>query len=125
MHSIRFLSQVTFSLGIVLPIMTACSDSQPVTFAGDLTPLAGVCEPAGRAVLVKRGKYVDFTPSQGVLILHGQIAPDGQVKAQAQTVSADRKPYPLTLAAKRDGSEIGGTYVTPRCRYAVKLSESP
>ena len=125
MHKIRFLSQVIIVLTLTLPVLAACGGNEPVTYAGDLTPVSGVCEPPGRAVLVKRGKYVDFTPSQGVLILHGQIAPDGQVAAGAQTLSADRKPYHLTLAARLDGPNIGGTYVTPRCRYAVKLSAAP
>ncbi len=125
MQTIRFLSQEALLLALCAVGLAACGANQPVTYAGDLTPIAGTCDPAGRAVLIKRGQYVAFTPRQGVLILNGKIGPGGQVAATAQTPGADRKPYQVKFAATLAGDAITGAYTTPRCRYAVKLSLSP
>jgi hypothetical protein len=125
MQAIRFLSQTLSVLAASAVILAACGGDQAVTYAGDLTPMAGSCDPPGRAVLIKRGAYVSFTPTQGVLILNGQIGPDGHLTASADTSGADRQPYHLKLDAAVAGPAIAGTYVTPRCRYAVKLVQSP
>jgi hypothetical protein len=125
MHPYRFLSQTTPALSAAALVLAACGANQAVTFAGDLTPVAGACDAPGRAVMIKRGQYVEFTPRQGVLILNGQIDPGGHVIASAQTPGADRKLYTLKLDAALSGPIIAGTYVTPRCRYAVTLSQSP
>jgi hypothetical protein len=121
MHKLRFLSQA------VAPalLLAACAADAPVTYAGDLVPQAGTCDPPVRASLIKRGRDVDFTPSQGVLILTGQIAPSGAITAHLQTQGADHKPYALKLTANLSGTTITGDYITPRCRYAVRLTPSP
>jgi hypothetical protein len=110
---------------MLLAALAGCSANQPVTYAGDLTPTAGTCDPPARAVLIRRGHYVQFTPRQGVLILDGQVAPGGRISAEADRPGADGKPYRLLLQAALAGPAITGSYVTPRCRYAVKLAESP
>ncbi len=120
MHSMRFLSQAILALA-----PAACAADAPTTYAGDLTPQAGACDPPSRAILVRRGANLQFTPTQGVLILSGQIAPSGQVLASLASQGADHKPYLLKLTAKLDGRTIVGTYATPRCRYAVHLNQSP
>jgi hypothetical protein len=109
----------------MLLILSGCAGDDRFTYAGDLTPTSGSCEPPGRAMLIRHGRYVQFTPRQGVLILDGQIAPDGQVTASLDTQGADRKPYHLILRAQLAANQVTGTYITPRCRYAVSLSISP
>jgi len=105
---------------LTLSTMAGCA-VQPTTYSGDLTPVAGTCDPPARAVLVKRGQYVQFTPREGVLILDGKIAPDGATTASLDSPGANGKPYHLSLAATLTPSGISGVYVTPRCRYRVDL----
>lgn len=108
---------------LALPLLASCAGANaPVNFRGKLTPVAGTCEPPGDALLIRRGRFVQFTPREGVLILEGQIAPDGSVSASLQTPGADRRPYRLTLRATLAGTSIKGEYVTPRCRYRVDLA---
>jgi hypothetical protein len=109
---------------ITLLIVSACAGEERITYAGDLTPSSGTCDPPGRAALIRHGRYIQFTPRQGVLILDGQVAPDGKVTASLDTPGADRKPYHLTFDARLTSSTINGTYITPSCRYTVSLSLS-
>ncbi len=121
MQALGFLSQTL----CMATILAACSGSAPVTYAGDLTPQSGACDPPSRAILVRRGPDLQFTPAQGVLILDGQITPAGELTASLSTPGADHKPYLLKLTAILAGQTITGSYVTPRCRYAVHLAQSP
>ena len=121
MRTPRLISQT------LLPVLllAACAANAPVTYAGKITPQSGTCDPPGRAVLIKRGRDLEFTPTQGVLILAGQITPSGDITAVFAGPGADHKPYLLKLTATLAGQAIDGTYVTPRCRYAVHLARSP
>ena len=119
MHKLSFISQLAG-----LALLAACAADAPVSYAGNLTPQSGACDPASRAVLVKRGRDLEFTPSQGVLILSGQVTPSGDLAAALSTPGADHKPYLLKLSATLSGDTITGTYVTPRCRYKVLLTKS-
>ncbi len=123
MHTERLLSQSV--LVLVTLALFGCSADAPVTYAGDLTPTAGTCDPPGRAVLIRRGHYIQFTPRQGVLILDGQVSPAGQIAAETTAPGADRKPYCLALSATLSGQTVSGTYVTPRCRYTVEMRAAP
>jgi hypothetical protein len=125
MHKPSLSSQATLIPLTTLLIVSGCAGEDRMTYGGDLTPTSGSCEPTGRAMLTRHGRYVQFTPREGVLILDGQIAPDGQVTASLDTHGADRKPYHLTLRAQLTANQVTGTYTTPRCRYAVSLSASP
>ena len=120
MHIQRFLSQTTF-----LGLLAACAADGPTTYAGTLIPQSGACDPPSRASLVKRGRDIAFTPAQGVLILVGQASPSGDIAAALTNPGADHKPYTLKLTATLTGPTIAGTYLTPRCRYAVRLTQAP
>ena len=119
MHKLSLISQAT-----ILALLAACAADAPVTYAGTLTPQSGACDPTSRAVLIKRGRDLQFTPSQGVLILSGQVTPSGGIAAALSTPGADHKPYQLKLAATLAGDTITGAYLTPRCRYKVQLAKT-
>jgi hypothetical protein len=121
MRTARLISQTT----LCALFLANCATRAAITYAGDLTPQSGTCDPPARAILVTRGRDLQFTPTQGVLILPGQITPSGHIEAALQTQGADRKPYLLKLTATLTGQAISGTYVTPRCRYAVHLTQAP
>ena len=109
---------------LMLASLSTCGDNAPVTYAGDVVPQAGVCDPAARAVLVRQGHYVRFTPHDGVVILTGEVAPDGAIAAKVTAPSADHKPYEITFHGKLDGQAIIGNYISPRCRAAVSLKRA-
>lgn len=124
MRSSSLISHIPLIPLISLLILAGCAGEERVTYAGDLTPKSGTCDPPGRAMLSRHGRYVQFTPRQGVLILDGQVTPDGQVTASLDTPGADPKPYHLSLTAQLTANTVTGTYTTPRCRYAVSLGVS-
>jgi hypothetical protein len=104
-------------------LLTACGANQPISYAGQMSPQSGVCDAAAPAVLVKRGRYVQFTPQEGTLVLSGQTASDGTVQASLDTLGADRKPYHLSFQGRLTDRAGTGQYVTPRCRYIVTLRQ--
>ena len=61
-----------------------------------------------------------FAPDSGTIILTGHLTA-GQLAASLTLPGADKKPYPVTFAANLNATTISGTYITPRCRYAVSL----
>ena len=122
MHKPRLFSLSGLVALAAASSLAACASEQ-ASFAGDLTPVAGTCDAASRALLVKRGRYLQFTPRQGVLVLDGAVAADGKLAASLKTQGADRKPYPLSFTATLTGRDVSGEFVTPRCRYAVHLKQ--
>ena len=99
---------------------TAATDGQ---WFGDMAPEQPALGcPPGRASLVSTRNVVLFTPNEGTQTLAGTIAATGAVTAERTTTGADKKPYVAALAARVEGGAITGTYATPRCRYAVRLS---
>ena len=102
-----------------LLLVSACA-SQQVIYSGYLQPIAGVCDPAARAELTRRGKAVLFVPNSGTITLIGHQ--DGAVITASTTlVGADKKPYRLILNGQSHDQAIQGIYETPRCRYKVSL----
>ena len=85
-------------------------------------PAAPGCPP-GRASLVATRNGVLFTPNEGTRTLEGASVPqDGTIAAERTTTGTDKKPYVTRLAARLADSAVTGTYTTPRCSYAVKLT---
>ena len=108
-----------------LLLLTACAGPTAATdgqWFGDMTPLqpAPGCPP-GRANLVSTRNAVLFTPGEGTQTLAGMIAADGTMTAERVTTGADKKPYAVAFTARIADGVISGSYVTPRCRYAVRL----
>jgi hypothetical protein len=105
---------------LLLPLLSACAAPRTDIFAGPLTPQSGTCDPPAQATLTLRDNTLVFAPNSGTLILNGAIA-GAIVQAAATLPGADRKPYPVSFQATRQGNLISGTYTTPRCRYHVAL----
>ncbi len=119
-----FLSYIRQSLLLTLPL-AACAGDPLITYTGTLTPTAGTCDATNRATLQRHGANLQFTPQDGVLVLDGTVSPAGAINASTTSTSMDRKPYHLTFTGQVAGNAITGAYVTPRCRYAVKLTAAP
>jgi hypothetical protein len=93
-------------------------------FNGALRPLSGTCDPSATAILTLRHHAVAFAPNTGTLVLRGTADQSGHINAELTLPGIDHKPYPLSLDATIQGDTIRGTYSTPRCRYAVALTQS-
>ncbi len=101
---------------------TASSDGE---WFGDLTPdPASPGCPSGRASLTSRRAGALFNPNEGTQTLAGTITRAGTVMATRSTVGVDKMPYNATLAARLEDGSVTGTYITPRCRYTVRLRRS-
>ena len=120
---IHFMRRLTLLL-----LLAACASPTTSTdgeWFGDMTPdQASASCPPGRASLVSRRASALFTPNEGTQTLNGTITPEGTITATRSTTGADKKPYAVTLAARMADGSITGTFVTPRCRYAVRLRRS-
>lgn len=119
-----FSSLLLLSLGI-----SACA-TNPVGLQGRWTgmvqPVSGTCDPASQAVLIIEGGRTPpfatiFTPTGGVLALHGNSDGVSQAAADLQVTSMNHQPYALAFNGTRDGDLIRGSYITPRCRSNVVL----
>ncbi len=105
----------------LLPLMlAACADAPSTIYAGPVTPQSGMCDPVSQATLTLRKSAFVFAPDSGTIILTGHLTA-GQLAASLTLPGADKKPYPVTFAANLNATTISGTYITPRCRYAVSL----
>jgi hypothetical protein len=93
-----------------------------------LTTDQGACGPgfdaAGKATasLVLKGSDVQFAPSDGVLVLPGQVNASGHVVASLNAMGADHKPFPQAFEGDQTGDVITGRFATPRCRASVVLT---
>jgi hypothetical protein len=91
---------------------------------GPVTPEGGShCGTAtnGTLTMVSKDRAITFTPNDGVLVLHGAIAPDGAVHAALDITGSSHRSFPLRLDGTLTQAGINGTYTTPRCRSHVDL----
>ncbi len=123
--------------------------SREARYTGDLTP-QGACGTVGHGTLTVIGQQVAFTPTDGVLLLRGTLAPDGTAHAELTTAGAGHggdalsgapaaapkagdakagepkagghKPFVMTLTAKVAEETVAGSYATPRCTFTVALT---
>jgi hypothetical protein len=107
----------------MLLLLSSCSDTRTVNFAGDLKPLAGVCDPQTRATLTLRRGQIIFAPAEGTLLLHGEINGTA-LTANLHLVDANKRPYTLSFHGTRSGPDIQGVYETPRCKYSTALQQT-
>ncbi len=104
--------------------LTGCAEMLPGTdarYTGRVVPESACGTEAPATLVVRRSRFT-FTPTDGVLLITGDVAPDGTLAGQLTTPGVDRKPFTMTLAARIAATEVDGTYVTPRCRFRVTLS---
>ena len=90
-------------------------------YVGSIVPETA-CGAEVSATLVTRGSRFSFTPTDGVLLIAGDVAADGSVAGQLVTPGVDHKPFTMKLAARIAGAEVSGTYTTSRCRFRVALT---
>ena len=108
-------------LGIAA-VLGNCGGGLPTYFAGDLMPVAGVCDQPGRATLSRAGTAVEFSPRSGVLILTGKLEPGGEIFATLHGTSAGHQRVVLTFNGALHGKRVWGTYTDGRCRYSASLN---
>ncbi len=108
-----------------LALLASCAlGDQDAIFAGPVMPVRGECDSPSRATLTVRHRNIEFAPTSGVLVLLGALGPDGRIDAGLTRPGIDGKPFRLSLKARLAGSVIAGDYVTPRCRYTVRLTRT-
>jgi hypothetical protein len=103
-------------------LLVACAPRQ-ARYTGTLTPETA-CGMAGRATLTVMDGRATFAANDGALLVPGEVAPDGTLSGRLVLTGADRKPYPLTLEGTVTEEVATGSYVTPRCRFALLLTRT-
>ncbi len=108
----------------VLLALAGCAGVLPgadARYTGHIVPESACGTEAPATLVVRRSRFT-FTPTDGVLLIAGDMAGDGTLAGQLTTPGVDHKPFTMTFAARIAGTEVSGTYVTPRCRFRVTLS---
>ncbi|WP_158746065.1 hypothetical protein [Acidisphaera sp. L21] len=114
-----------FVFGAVL-VVCGCSGTE--RYVGSVTTEQGACGPGfdaggkANAVLTVRGKAVQFAPTDGVILLTGDMTDAGHVVVQNSAPGADRKLFQQVFEGDRKGDAVTGRFATPRCRANVVLS---
>jgi hypothetical protein len=109
----------------ILLVAASCAEGPPHEYSGKLTPIAGTCDPPGRAILTRTDNQIQFVPRDGVVILPGTIGASGQIEAALALRGTDRAASKLQFIGQLRGPRVAGTYTTPRCQYSVDLSAVP
>ncbi len=107
---------------LLLPI--GCASVLPdadVRYTGRIVPEAACGAEAPATLVVRHGRFI-FTPTDGVLMIAGDVAADGSLAGQLTMPGVDRKPFTMAVRARISGQEISGSYATPRCRFRVALT---
>jgi hypothetical protein len=109
---------------LALISLAGCTiNAHTINYVGIMRPVAGTCDPQSEASLTLRGSEIVFAPASGTIFLRGQLT--GQTAAAALSLTdPNKRAYPLTFDGTKIGKNISGTYITPRCRYAVVLHQS-
>ena len=111
---------------LALSAASCTNGGNSALYMGTLHPTGGTCDPPAQASLQVRNNAVDFTPNLGTLTLHGQMGPDGEIRASLTVIGAEKKPYTLkfdTPASGANPNTIEGRYITPRCTYSITLNK--
>ena len=116
-------------IALLLILLAGCTGPESVggsydlRWVGTLTPEAGRCEASDQATMTMRtaDRSVTFAPTDGVLVLHGAVAPGGAVSASFAAMGEAHKPFPLRFTGTLTKQGVSGTYITPICRARVAL----
>jgi hypothetical protein len=109
--------------------LSACTNSPTGIqgrWVGSVKPVAGNCDSATQALLtIEAGRTPPyaaiFSPTAGVLTLHGTSDGISQVAADLHATGMNHQPSVLAFSGTRTGDTITGTYLTQRCRAEVEL----
>lgn len=119
-------------LGFLLPLLAlscGCMNreslgaSYDLRWVGTVMPEAGRCPPSGQGTMtmLAKDRSITFAPSNGVLVLHGTVDANGEVRAGLDAPGADHRPFPLRLVAVLNEAGVTGHYTTPMCRESIDL----
>jgi hypothetical protein len=107
---------------ILLPFLAAGCSAPTLNYAGTIRPVTGTCDPTSQAILTRRDTTIIFAPAAGTIMLRGQLNAAETLTAGLTLTDPNKKPYQLTFQGTLQGKHIDGSYITPRCRYAVDLT---
>ncbi len=115
-----------FGQVIMLVILAGCGPAQQ-RFVGPVTATQGDCGfgfEGGKATgtLSIRGKDALFAPTEGVVVLPGQVDASGHVQAGSSSAGADKKQFVQAFVGEVKGDSVSGTFATPRCRASVVMT---
>lgn len=85
------------------------------------TPANPAC-PNTRGIAQVKANALIFAPDEGTWILEGAVTPNGAVTASHTRQGANKRSYITHLAATLTPESLVGTYTTPSCTYAVRLT---
>ena len=115
----------------LLMLLAACSSGATGPsgrWIGSLAPATPAPEcPPVRGVAQAKDGHLLFAPNEGTWVLDGTAAPDGTVTAEhtrpaVGRQSGNRQPYVTRLTGTWTPTTLDGTYTTPSCTYAVRLT---
>ena len=114
------LAPLSIFIPALFPLAACSLLPDTLNYGGTLRPVSGTCDPPTEAVLTIRKADIIFAPASGTLLLRGRITGNALSAGLALT-DPNKHPYQLAFQGTRMGTQIAGTYSTPRCRYAVTL----
>ena len=101
--------------------LAGCAGPTDGRWVGPVTPEQATCGSATRGLLEADGGNVMFTPSEGVLVLRGQVAKDGTMTAQSSTVGQAHQAVVTSFSGKISNGNIEGTLTQQGCTSRVAL----
>lgn len=110
-------------LGIYVLAGCSAPAAREVRYVGDVTP-ESACGVATHGTLTTAKGRFTFAPSDGVLLLTGDVREGGALAATLTTTGADRKPYVMRFEGTLAVDQVRGRYMTPRCAFTVTLDRS-
>ena len=122
-----------FRSAAVAGCLAAAGCSTPLAvqsrYAGDMQGC--MTGPRARATLVRQSDRFSFAPSDGALVISGNMAPDGSFSGSlvANPARHDHEdhsgtgapPFTLTVTGRIEGGVAIGTYASPRCSAGFRL----
>lgn len=112
-------------------LLSACQLTQQTRYVGKIANCAGGAESPATLVVVER--QFSFAPTDGTLILSGDVADDGHFAASPPSPrreSSRRGPgdapfQPQRVAGRISGESAVGTYQSARCTVPFRLERVP
>ncbi|HEX3350087.1 MAG TPA: hypothetical protein VHS58_18510 [Acetobacteraceae bacterium] len=103
--------------------LDACGTAitQERRYSGDLLPESPCGAPLHGTMTTYAGKFA-LAPSDGALLIRGDVGADGKASGELATTGVDHKPFVMRFAGTVSPGKVEGRYVTPRCSYAVSLA---
>ena len=101
---------------LLLALACAACQASSARYVGSVSG----CGPASRGLLEISGHSLVFSPSEGVLTLHGSAAADGSLTAQAAATTQGAPTYRFT--GRLENNTVTGTLDNGTCAAKVDLA---